>query len=178
MALNALPDRPVDFDLLFRAYSRELNGFAYRRLNDREKAADLVQDGFVRTFAWHRKNRKVLGAADGRFLLWSVVGHLITDAIRQRRVRGVAISLDDVGDVADTYPTQDRFIEGRQAYGLFRQALEEAPVNQSTALLMSRIGGLTHNEIAERLGVSPSMVSKYIMAVMDRIMFRLAVSRR
>ena len=55
-----------------------------------------------------------------------------------------------------------------------REALDEAPAVQRTALLMNRIGGLTHPEIAERLGVSASMVSKYIMAVMDRIIMRLS----
>ena len=37
-----------DLDRLFRLYHRDLQNIAYRRLGDRELAADLTQDTFVR----------------------------------------------------------------------------------------------------------------------------------
>lgn len=150
-------------------YARELAGFAYRRLNDREAAADVVQDGFLRFFVWQRARQKPTTFQDARRLLWSVVGNLTVDIIRKRRTRGTSASIDAMAHLlVDDQPTPDRFVEGRQAYRLLRQALSEAPAVQRTALLLNRIDGLTHNQIAQRLGVSPSMVSKYIMAVLDR----------
>lgn len=178
---NSVPSRHesvVDFDGLFRLYARELNSFAYRRLNDREAAADVVQDGFLRFLVWHRERRNAGGATSPRFFLWSVVGNLTIDLVRRRRLRGAHAPLEDVADqLADPYPTPDRILEARQQYRLLKAALDEAPRVQRTALLLNRIEGLTHAEIAQRLGVSPSMVSKYIMAVLERCLSRLSGAR-
>jgi DNA-directed RNA polymerase specialized sigma24 family protein len=45
---------------------------------------------------------------------------------------------------------------------------------QRNVLLLNRIAGLTHAEIAQRLGISTSTVSKYIVAVLDRCLVRLS----
>jgi RNA polymerase sigma factor (sigma-70 family) len=164
----------VDLDALFRLYARDLNGFAFRRLNDREAAADLVQDGFLRYLVWSKARTAPTSALDARKVLWSVIGNLTIDFVRQRRSRGTPAPLDVFADrIADPHPTPDRLLEARQAYRLLKQALDESPRIQRTALLLNRIEGLTHGEIAERLGVSRSMVSKYIMAVMDRCVIRV-----
>jgi RNA polymerase sigma factor (sigma-70 family) len=173
-ALGTPLDRPDDLDALFRQYARELNGFAFRRLNDREAAADVVQDGFLRYLVWHRARTKPTTASDARNVLWTVVSNLTIDFIRQKRSRGTSNSLEFLADrLVDPHPTPDRIIEGRQAYRRLKAALDESPRAQRTALLLNRVEGLTHAEIAERMGVSASMVSKYIMAVLDRCLIRI-----
>src|SRR5262245_32450869 len=91
-----LPDHAADLDGLFRRYSRELNSFAYRRLKDREAAADVVQDGFLRFLTWSRERSGSSFPNGPRFFLWRVVGNLTIDLIRRRRVLGPLASLDDV----------------------------------------------------------------------------------
>jgi RNA polymerase sigma factor (sigma-70 family) len=164
----------IDFDALFRRYARELTGFAYHRLHDREAAADVVQDGFLRTFAWHRNRTVPSSPVDVRNVLWRAVGNLTLDFARRKRVRGIPLPLEAAFQVADPYPTQDRFLEARQAYRLLKQVLDEAPPLQRTAFLLNRIGGLTHLEIADRLQVSPNTVCNYIVAMIDRCFVRLA----
>jgi RNA polymerase sigma factor (sigma-70 family) len=162
-------DPTVDLDALFRRYARELNGVAYRRINDREAAADLVQDGFLRFLVWYRARSTPTTARDARNVLISVVGNLAIDFLRQKRSRGTPASLELLGDrLADSAPTPDRIVEGRQAYRLLKAALDACSRPQRMALLLNRVEGLTHREIAERFGVSASMVSKYIMAALDR----------
>lgn len=173
VSVRALPiasgDRAIDLDALFRRYASELNGVAYRRINDREAAADLVQDGFLRFLVWHRGRMVPITARDARNVLISIVGNLAIDFLRQKRSRGTTASLDLLGDrIADPAPTPDRIVEGKEAYRLLKLALDACSYPQRTALLLNRVNGLTHREIAERLGVSPSMVSKYIMAALDR----------
>lgn len=172
--LSAPDNSPVDLDALFRRYARELKGFAYRRLQDQEAAADVVQDGFLRYLVWHRARTEPTSASDARNVLWTVVGNLTVDIARQKKARGHHTSLEIVADrLIDAYPTPDRIVEGRQAYRLLKMALDESPPAQRTALLLNRVEGLTHAEIGQRLGVSASMVSKYIMAVMDRCIVRV-----
>jgi RNA polymerase sigma factor (sigma-70 family) len=167
-------NRPIDLDALFRHYARDLNGYALRRLKDREAAADLVQDGFIRCLTWQRSRTVPTSMSDARKVLWRIVGNLTIDFVRRKRVRHVPLPLDAALQIADPYPTQDRFIEGRQAYRLVKMVLDESPPQQRAALLLNRVGGLTHIEVAERLGVSPNTVCNYIVAMIDRCFVRLA----
>lgn len=164
----------LDLDVLFRHYARDLNGFAFRRLKDREAAADVVQDGFLRCLNWYRQRTVPVTMLDARNVMWRIVGNLTVDFIRRQNVRGTSVSLDEALQIADPYPTQDRFIEGRQAYQLVKAALDESPPLHRTAFLLNRISGLTHREIAEKLGVSPNTVSNYVVAVLNRCFVRLA----
>lgn len=163
----------VDLDALFRAYARDLNGFAFRRLRDREAAADVVQDGFVRCLSWQRRQSRPPTATDTRNVLWRVVSNLTIDFVRRKRVRGEQLQIEAIEHVADPYPTAERIIEGKQAYRLVKMALDESPPLHRAAFLLNRLNGLTHNEIAARLGVSPNTVCNYICATIDRCFHRL-----
>lgn len=169
-----LPETVADLDTLFRRYSRELNAYAYRRLKDREAAADVVQDGFLRFLVWNRTQRDASFPNGPRFFLWRVVGNLTIDLIRRNRILGPLTQLDDVADrIADPAPTPDRCLESRQQYLLLKAALDELPERHRTALLLNRVEGLTHSEIGARFGLSASMVSKYIMAVLEHCLDRM-----
>jgi RNA polymerase sigma-70 factor (ECF subfamily) len=152
-----------DIDHLFRQYHRDLGAFAYGRLRDRDAASDLVQDTFVRYIA-HAREAKVAPEAP-RFFLWRIASNLILDLARRDRRRGKTVPLDDVAalQIADPAPSAERRLAARQEYRVLRDALNALPQNQRAALLWNRVECLTHAEIAVRLGVSPSMVNKYIM---------------
>jgi RNA polymerase sigma-70 factor (ECF subfamily) len=167
----------IDFDGLFRLYARELNSFAYRRLRDREAAADVVQDGFLRFLVWQRDRRDPAGVANPRFFLWSVVGNRTLDLIRRQRL-GLFEPMTKAAEAAvDPTPGPDRWLEGRQQYRLVRDALNRMPVPHRTALLLNRLQGLTHAEIAVQLGVSTSMVTKYVVMALDACATRLRKGR-
>lgn len=59
-------NRAIDLDVLFRLYARDLTSFAFRRLRDREAAADVVQDGFVRYMVWKRARNCPVGLSQRR----------------------------------------------------------------------------------------------------------------
>ncbi|MFV0926494.1 MULTISPECIES: RNA polymerase sigma factor [unclassified Pseudomonas] len=155
-----------NLDRLFRLYHRELQQIAYRRLGDREMAADLTQDAFVRYVGLDRQQR-THSIVNPRFFLIRVLRNLIIDLGRSRTRRGPVGSLDEVEhELLDPCPGPAALFELRQQLMLLQQALDELPVNCRQALLLNRLEGLGHAAIAERLGVSVSMVSKYIMSAL------------
>lgn len=169
---------PDDLDTLFRQYQSELHLLAYRRLGDREAAADVVQDAFVR-YACFVRTASVAAVDSPRFFLWRIVTNLVADMRRRNVRRGHHVSLDDVSDWhADPRPAPDRQLETRQDLRRLKAALAELPENCQRALLLNRLDGLTHAEIAERLGVSASMVSKYIMRALKHCARRLGMVGR
>ncbi|WP_371345745.1 RNA polymerase sigma factor [Ancylobacter sp. IITR112] len=163
-----------DLDVLFREYHRELASFAYRKLHDREAASDLVQDAFVRYIAHVQRADTV--AETPRFFLWRIASNLILDLARRQRRRGQVLALDAVSphELADSAPSAERHLSARQEYRALRAALDELPANARNALILNRVERLTHAQIALRLGVSPSMVNKYISRALSHCVARLS----
>ena len=163
-------------DRLFRLYHRELQQIAYRRLGDREMAADLMQDAFVRYVGLDRQQRTHT-ITNPRFFLIRVLRNLIIDLGRSRTRRGPMDSLEDVQhELLDPCPGPAALVEMRQQLQLLHQALSELSENSRQALLLNRLDGLGHAAIAQQLGVSPSMVSKYIMSAVLHCARRLGMT--
>lgn len=59
-------------------------------------------------------------------------------------------------------PARENIYLSREQIALLDRALSQLPEKPRAALLMFRVDGLSHNEIAQKLGVSNSMVAKYI----------------
>ncbi|QLF94005.1 sigma-70 family RNA polymerase sigma factor [Pseudomonas sp. ABC1] len=151
-----------DLDTLFRLYHRELQRLAYRRVGDRDLAADLAQDAFLRYAILETHKRALIQSP--RHFLWRILGNLVIDHGRQRARQGEHVSLaDDEYELLDGRPSPERLLELRQQLQLLHRALGELPPACREALLLNRVEGLSHPAIAERLGISPSMVCKHIM---------------
>lgn len=171
-------DFPVadDLDRLFRLYHRELRQLAYRRLGDPETAADLAQDAFVRYAGLIRKHPRQ-AIANPQYFLWRILRNLIIDLRRGQARRGEQTSLDEAeSELHDQRPGPERLLELRQQLQLLHRAFEELPPACRDALLLNRVEGLSHAAIAERLGVSPSMVCKYIMRALRHCIRRLGLA--
>lgn len=152
-----------DLDQLFRLYHRELRHLAYKRVGDPELAADLAQDTFVR-YAGFTQKQPNQPINQPRYFLWRILSNLITDFGRNRVRCGEHALLDEVAaELYDPQPNPEQLLELRQQLTLLHQALNELSPACRDALLLNRVEGLSHVAIAKRLGVSPSMVCKYIM---------------
>lgn len=164
----------ADLDALFRRYHRDLTAYAYRKLRDRDAAADVVQDAFLRYL--QRDGRGEDALQPGLFLK-RVVGNLAVDAGRQRRRRGTAVSIDAVAEnLADPTPSAERVVVARQDYARLKRALDALPLTVRAALLLSRVEGLTHAEIAAHLGISGSLVSRHIVSGLRSCLKRMGVT--
>lgn len=159
-----------DVDALFRRYHRELHGFALRQFKNQEAAADAVQDAFLRYM--HRPGGDE-PQNPGHFLK-RIVANLAIDAGRRTHRRGMVLAIEDIADsLADPMPSAERVLIARQDYSRLKKALDTLPNPVRAALLLSRVEGLTHAEIACRLGISASLVSKHIMAALRHCLSRM-----
>ena len=88
---------------------------------------------------------------------------LAIDALR-REQRNAARhdDSDGTGEVACPAPAPEAALLARERLQILDEALLQLPSNARQALLLNRIEGLTQAQIAQRLGVSESMVAKYI----------------
>lgn len=140
--------------LLFQRYAGAVYSLAYRMLNDREGAEDLLNEVFVRVW----RQAPSYDARRGKFSTWlmSVARNLGIDELRSRRARpqrADPLTPDDPDlDPADDRVDVERDVWHAERRRLIREALRELPPAQRQALEMAYFEGLTQAEIAERLG--------------------------
>lgn len=168
-ALTSPSTQATSFDQILRRYYRELNALAFARVRNREDAADLVQDAVVRFLLVDRDRKEGSPPLTSpRSFLRSIVTNLAIDNARRNQRRGYVVPLDEGLEIADSAPLPDRVVAARQEYEAVRRVLNDMPARWRQALLLNRMENWSHARIAGQLGVSPTMVSKYILSALRR----------
>lgn len=177
-AVVSLPSASVraadDLDGLFRRYGGELRRLAHHGLSDWDGAADLTQDAFLRYAVASARG----GAAAVIESPCAFLRQIVTNLVRTRQGRLLQqagqVSLAQLDEaVADPAPCAERLLGARQQLAVLRQALLDLPPDCRAALLLSRLDGLSHPQIAARLGISTSMVTKHVMRAVRHCARRL-----
>ncbi|WP_343576016.1 sigma-70 family RNA polymerase sigma factor [Pseudomonas sp.] len=147
----------------FQAHYADLMRFLARRLGDNQRAADVAQDTWLR-LADQPAEAEV---QDPRAYLFRVAGNIAIDNLRREgRLAELHVDETAANDLSDPASTLEHRLLAHEALEHLDAALDQLPPNVRQALLMNRLDGLTHSQIARHLGVSESMVGKYIVQAM------------
>lgn len=138
-------DRPA-FELLYRRYARAVLGLALRRLGDRGRAEEAVQETFASVWRSASSYRPERGP--GAPWLYAVARHAIVDRFRVR-----ADIPADIPEAATDEPGPAELAESSFVSWRIHRALEELPENERTVLELAYWGGLSQSEVAEYLNV-------------------------
>lgn len=162
------------FAVLYDRYADLVYSASLRVLADPQLAEDSAQDVFTRL--WNHPQAFV--AERGRFLSWlmSVTRNRAVDELRARgrRIRREANTNSEQDDLLAT--VADTMVEDPQRAAqlgeervLVRRALAELPMEQRTALELAYFGGLTQQEISDRLGEPLGTVKTRIRLGMQKL---------
>ena len=153
---NDLIERLIDgdrnaFEALYDRHHRAAYGLALRILADTATAEDVVQDAFLTV--WRQASTYSESRGTVRAWLLAIVHHRAIDYARKRSYREERQQLiDDVilpPDSSDTSEAARKNVEGQKV----REAIERLPRDQQDSILLAYFGGLTHDEIAQKLGL-------------------------
>lgn len=145
----------------FLEHYDDLLRFLVRRVGTVERAADVAQDTYLRLAGISDGTGAIV---DPRAYVFRVAGNIAIDTLRRDgRIQSRTSGEDAALDVPDPAPLGDAVLAGRERLRLLDAALAALPPKAAKALLLSRVEGLTHARIAARLGVSESMVGKYLV---------------
>ena len=143
---------------LYARQSTRLFGIAIAILRDRSTAADALQDAFLKV--WQRARQ--FDAERGPPAAWlaGIVRHASLDIAR---ARGREVLSDDpgLGDEALAPDVLDRLAASEDAARL-RGCLEQLDVRNRETILLAFVHGLSHPQVAERLGVPLGTVKSWI----------------
>jgi RNA polymerase sigma-70 factor (ECF subfamily) len=137
------------FALLYDRHSRAAYSLAYRFMNGRQSAEDLVQESFIKV--WRSAGGYRVGRGSVRTWILSIVRNRAIDQVRSRATR--RRMREKVEASAPRSESNEAFAETWRNFqgDLVRRALEELPHEQRKVLALSHFSELTHAEIAERL---------------------------
>jgi len=134
------------FEALYQRYARPVFGLALRRLGDRGRAEDAVQETFASVWRAAGSYRPERGP--GAPWLYAVARNAIVDNGRSRREPPV----EGVEEKASDESPADRAESGWVAWRVHR-ALSELPENERVVIELAYWGGRSQSEVAETLGI-------------------------
>lgn len=136
------------FDALFRDLERSVYGYLWRMLGDQQAAADLKQETFLR--AW-RHIEKISAYERPETWVWRVATNLALNERRRVSTWGLQ-SLDMQAERLAASDPAMRVVGADQVHA----TLLALPARLRAALTLREVYGLTFEEIAQALDISPA----------------------
>lgn len=150
------------FELLYRRYVRAVFGLALRRLGDRDRAEEAVQETFASIWRSAKSYRRERGP--GAPWLYAVARHAIVDRSRIRDDEPADIPDHPSADVGPAEQAERSFVAWR-----VHRALEELPEKERTVVELAYWGGLSQSEVSEFLGVPLGTVKTRTRSALGRL---------
>lgn len=149
----ALADDPAAF------YPADLHRYLLRQLRNREDAADLAQEAYMRYLQLPNTGVVRKPAA----YLFRIAFNLMSEW-RLRKDRSVVTTDSSLLErrAAEACAETPEPVEQLLSEERLEKVLERIPPNYRRVLLMSKCDGLTNEQIAKELGVTPETVSRYL----------------
>lgn len=162
----------LDMQRVFAEIRGDLQRLLRRRTGDPEVAADLIQDLFLKLTAIRSAIPDRLQARAYLFRMAGnlAVDHRRTEARRAEILKGSQVLFEDAG------PGPEAITITRDQLRRVDMALSELPPKCREVLVLARVHGLEHKEVARRLGISVSLVEKYQLRALRHCRERLDVT--
>ena len=150
------------FELIYRRYSRAVLGLALRRLGDRGRAEDAVQETFIsiwRAASTYRPDRGHAAA-----WLYAVARNAIADRGRKRSEPPTQPPDEPSREAGPDERAEQSWLAWR-VHG----ALEELPPHERELIELAYWSGLSQSEIATRLGIPLGTVKTRTRSALARL---------
>src|SRR4051812_42540089 len=150
------------FDTLYRRYARSVFGLALRRLGDRDRAEEAVQETFASVWRSARTYRPERGA--GGTWLYAVARNAIADRGRARREPPAEAPDEPSPDPGPAEQTEADWVSWRM-----HSAVAELPDQERTLLELAYWSGMSQSEIADYLDIPLGTVKTRTRSALARL---------
>jgi RNA polymerase sigma factor (sigma-70 family) len=151
---------------VFDRYYRELLNFLARKVRDRETAADLAQESFVRVYAAEQAGTVI---HNPRALLYKTARNLVVDNFRREDAwgrqskPGLEAPAVDPDEHAGPDTLEPEMVQAsRQRFEAIVSIVEALPPRCREAFVLVKFDGLVHADVAQRMGITVKTVEMHI----------------
>jgi RNA polymerase sigma-70 factor (family 1) len=159
------------FAQVFDQYQSRVYGVALGLLKSRDLAKDVVQEVFLQV--WDRRTR----FADVRNMEAYIYGMAKHHTLRLLRTNAASIiaNYQFSADVDAAENNIERMITGQYYEHLIQLVVDKLPPQQKKVFMLSRVEGLSHDDIAHKLQISNRTVNNHINAAVKFIRQKMEV---
>jgi RNA polymerase sigma-70 factor (ECF subfamily) len=150
------------FEVLYRRYARPMFGLALRRLGDRGRAEDAVQETFASV--WRAAGSFKPERGPGGPWLYAVARNAIVDRARARNDPPV-----ETPETESNEPGPPELAEADWVAWRVHRALEELSHDQRTVIELAYWSGMSQSEVADYLGIPLGTVKTRTRAALTRL---------
>lgn len=161
LARTGTGDRAA-FEALYQRYSRSVFGLALRRLGDRGRAEDAVQETFVSIWRAARTYKPERGP--GAPWLYAVARNAIIDRSRARNEPAVEVPDEASLEAGPADRAEESWTQWR-----IHRALEELTEEEREVISLAYWSGLSQSEVADSLGIPLGTVKTRTRRALQRL---------
>ncbi len=160
MAKNIKKDQYLE---AYNEYSDAIFRYCFYKTSDREKAKDLLQDTFTKTWEYLADGNEIDNI---KAFLYRIANNLIIDGFRKKKSLSLDVLQDQGFDPGfDKVESLHNQIDGTLALKM----LDQLPENYREVIYMRFVDGFTIKEIAETLKEKENNISVRLHRGMDKI---------
>ncbi len=153
------------FAELYNRYWRVLYIHAYRMINDKDQASDIVQDIF--TILWKTRTNSSINSSVKSYLYKAVRNQVLNNLYRGKLKNAYLKSLASFAENAYSHIEEDA--EFRDFAKRIDQEVEKFPPQMKLIFGLSRKEGFSNKEIARDLNITDHTVKKTINRALHRL---------
>ena len=146
------------FQTLFRSYYGRVHAFVLGRISDAQLAQEIAGDVFFEVW---RSAERFRGESRVSSWLFGIAHYRCLAALRERRAakrsKVIPTGADYLHAVPDASHGPER-IDSREELQMVMDEIERLPENYRAVAELALVEGLSHDEIANRLGIRPDNV--------------------
>ena len=142
---------------LFQEQSTPLLKFLTSRLRDREDAAEIAQEAWLKMHRLEHPQQ----LSNPKAYLFQMATNLGIDRARRHALEQ-RVNRQEIHDHTEGLPSAERSVAAEESIELVQAALNDLPADCRQAFVLHRGRDKSYPDIAAQLGVSTSMVEKYI----------------
>lgn len=162
------------FATLFRHYNKKIYTLAWRLTESSDLAEEIVQDVFLKIWL---KQADLLSINHFENYLFIVARNQVFTTLKKLSRRRT-ISLEDDLEINSDQTTPESQLVHKESLTLLQQAVSRLPTQQHTVYHLSKERGLTREQIAEQLNLSPETIKVHLAKAMRSIRAYVMARRR
>ena len=155
---------------LFQEQSTPLLKYLTSRFRDREDAAEIAQEAWLRMHRLEHPEQ----LANPKAYLFQMASNLAVDRARRHALEQRLCREEQLGSTDEGLPSAERSVAAEQSIELVLNALNDLPPDCRQAFVLHRGRDMSYPDIARQIGVSTSMVEKYIARALRHLRDKLS----
>ena len=159
--MTSTPKADDDLIAVYLRQWKTLRGILGKRTGSQELAEEALQETWIRLARAGTPDEPI---RDHQALILRIAGNIATDIVRREKRYASRVVSDEtlMSSIADSTPSPETFAIDRDRLRQLVRVLATLSDKARAVLLMSRCDEVPYSEIGRTLGISESMVAKYM----------------